>query len=297
MEKNLLKAKKQEIRYFLDKIEKEKLLEIAEKNKNAAFGFLSGISDKFAREKSEIKLVKIYKRYDPFWHIVAESTVDYERKSNYKVIVSSEVKKLVIGNQEFSAVEGKKDNTIVFNSVDICHEHKRKEVLIDGAMDIKNPSNIKNNEKYSVYLTHESKKIKEVEEMMKTDVIVVPVVLRAAFILRSIMQEIINPVSADKILDEKAEVDQMILYFKPVYLFEYKHSKKNDTKYIEIDSITEKIRFVKELEHKVSKELFTESMLFDVGVSAISSLVPGGEATYKLVKGIRDERRRKKNKA
>ncbi|MBS3163654.1 hypothetical protein J4427_03105 [Candidatus Woesearchaeota archaeon] len=297
MENKLLKAKKQEIRYFLDKLKKEELLEMAEKNKSKAFGLFAGIANKFAKEKAEIKLVKIIKRYDPFWHIVAESTVDYERKSNYKVIVSSEVKKLVIGDQEFSAAEGKKDNTVVFNSVDICHECKRKEVLIDGAMDIKNASNIKNNDKYSVYLTHESKKIKEVEEMMKTDVIVVPVVLRAAFILRSMLQEIINPVSADKILDEKAEVDQMILYFKPVYLFEYKHSKKNDTIYIEIDSITGRISFVKELEHKVSKELFTESMLFDVGVSAISSLVPGGEAAYKLVKGIRQERRRRKNKA
>jgi len=297
MENRLLRAKKQEIRYFLDKLKKEELLDIAEKNKNKAFGLFAGIADKFAKEKAEIKLVKIIKRCDPFWHIIAESTVDYERKSRYKVIVSFEVKKLVIGDKEFSAEEGKKDNTVAFDSVDVCHENRRKEVLIDGALDIKDPASIKNNDKYSVYLEHESKKIKEVEEMMKADVIVVPVVLRAAFILRSMLQEIINPVSADKILNEKAEVEQMILYFKPVYLFEYRHSKKNDTIYVEIDSITGKVNFVKKLEHKVSKELFTESMLFDVGVSAISSLVPGGEAAYKLVKGIRQERRRRKNKA
>jgi len=297
MENKLLKAKKQEIRYFADKLSKEELLEIAEKNKNKAFGLFSGIADKFAKEKAEVKLVKIIKRYDPFWHIVAESTVDYERKSKYSVIVSSEVKKLLIGDKEFLAEEGKKDNTVIFDSVDICHEHKRKEVLMEGAVDIKDPAHIKNNDKYSVYLEHESKKIKEVEEMMKADVIVVPVVLKAAFILRSMLQEIINPVSADKILDERAEVDQMILYFKPVYLFEYKHSKKNDTRYIEIDSITGKVDIVKELEYKVSKELFTESALFEIGVSAISTLIPGGEAAYKVVKGIKEARRRKKNKA
>lgn len=297
MENKLLKAKRQEIRYFADKLKKEELLEIAEKNRNKAFGFISGIADKFAKEKAEIKLIKIIKRYDPFWHIIAESTVDYERKSKYKVIVQKEVKKLLIGDKEFLAEEGKKDNTIVFDSVDICHEHRRKEVLIDGAVDVKNSSNIKNNEKYSVYLNDESKKIKEVEEMMKTDVIVVPVVLKAAFILRSMLQEIINPVSADRILDEKVEVEQMMLYFKPIYLFEYKHSKKNETRYVEIDSVTGRVDTLKKLEHKASKELFTESALFDVGVSAISSLVPGGEAAYKLVKGIRQERRRRKNKA
>ena len=293
----MLKPKKQEIRYFLDKIEKERLLEIAEKNKTAAFGFLSGISDKFSKDKAEIKLLKIYKRYDPFWHIVAESIVDYERRSKYKVITTKEVKKVRIGETEFKTEEGKKDNELIFDSIDICHERKRKEILIDGALDVKNPVNIKNNVNYAVYLTGESKKIKEVEEIMKNDIIVVPVVLKAAFILRSILQDIINPVSADKILDEKIEIEQLILYFKPIYLFEYEHSKKNEKKYVEIDSITGKIKFVKEMEHKKSKEIFTENALFDIGVSALSSLVPGGEATYKLVKTIREERRRKKNKA
>lgn len=297
MEKNIAKAKKQEIRFFVDKLKKEELLEIAEKNKNSAFGFFSGISDKFSKEKAEIKLVKIYKRYDPFWHIIAESTVDYERKSKYKVITGKEVKKVKIGEIEFNTEEGKKDNELIFDSIDICHEHKRKEILIDGALNIKESSHIKNQEKLSVYLSHESKRIREVEELMKNDVIVVPVVLKAAFILRTILQDIINPVSADKILNEKVGVDELILYFKPIYLFEYTHSKKNDKRYVEVDSITGKVNIAKEMEHKKSKELFTESALFDIGVSAISSLVPGGEATYKLVKGISEERRRRKNKA
>ncbi|MDD5650135.1 MAG: hypothetical protein PHF86_06945 [Candidatus Nanoarchaeia archaeon] len=297
MEKNLLKAKKQEIRYLADKLTKEEMLEIAEKNKNNTFGLISGIKDTFSREKAEIKLVKILKRYDPFWHIVAESVVDYERRSKYKVIVGKEVKKLRIGITEFESEEGKKDSTVTFDSTDICHEHRKKEILIDGAVDVKNPSNIKNDEKFTVYLNDNHKKIKEVEELMKDDVIVVPVILKAAFILRSILQEIINPVSADKILNEKIEIGQLVLYFRPSYIFEYSHSKKNETRYVEVDSITGKVRTVKELEHKKSKEIFTESALFDIGVSALSSLVPGGEATYKLVKGISAERRRRKNKA
>lgn len=297
MSQNLLKAKKQEIRYFLDKLKKEELLEIAEKNKEKAFGFFSGIKDKLSKEKAEVKLVKILKRYDPFWHIVAESVVDYERKSRYKVIVQKEVKKLIIGDNEFNADEGKNDNTVNFDSIDICHEKKRKEILIDGAVDIKDPIHIKNQGKYSIYLDDESKKIKEVEELMKTDVIVVPVLLRASFILRSILQEIINPVAADKILNEKVEIEQMILYFKPVYIFEYSHSKKGQNKYVEIDSITGKISFPRELVHKKSAELITEHALFDIGVSALSSLVPGGEATYTLIKGIRQQRRLKKSKA
>ncbi|MBU0929614.1 MAG: hypothetical protein KJ623_00910 [Nanoarchaeota archaeon] len=297
MEKNTLKAKKQEIRYFVDKLKKEELLVIAEKNKNNAFGFFSGISDKFSKEKAEIKLLKIYKRYDPFWHIIAESLVDYERKSKYKVIVDKQVKKLRIGETEFNAEEGKQHNDIVIHSTDICHEHRRKEILIDGAFDIKTPTNIKNQEKLAVYLHNDSKKIKEVEELMKNDVIVVPVVLKAAFILRSMLQDIINPVSADKILNEKVGIDELILYFKPVYIFEYTHSKKNEKKYVEVDSINGRVKILREMEHKRSKELFTESALFDIGVSALSSLVPGGEAAYKLVRGIREERKRNKNKA
>lgn len=297
MEKNLVKPKKQEIRYLADKLSKEEMLEIAEKNKNGAFGLFSGIKDTFAKEKAEIKLVKILKRYDPFWHIVAESLVDYERRSKYKVNVTKEVKKLRIGQEEFDAEEGKKDSTVVFDSTDICHEIKRKEILIDGAFDIKNPAHIKNQEKFKEYLSDHYKKIKEVEELMKDDVIVVPVVLKAAFILRSILQEIINPVAADKILDEKVEIEELMLYFKPVYIFEYKHSKKEETRYVEVDSINGKVKTLKALEHTKSKEIFTESALFDIGMSAVSSLVPGGEATYKLIKGISAERRRRKNKA
>lgn len=293
---DILKAEIEEIRYFEDKLSKEEITEKAEKHKMSCFGLFSGITSKFSKDNSEVKLNRIIKRYDPFWELVAESLVDYERKSEYKVIVHPEVKKLRIGNEEFESTEGKKDNTIVFNSTDICNQTRKRGMLIDASLTVKDPSNLRHIKRFEKYMQETSKKIKKIEDLEKKDIIVSPVMVKALFILRSVLQEIIHPVDADKILDEKIEIKKLILYFRPSYIFEYENTKKNTKGYVSIDTITGNVSYVKEMETKKARQPFTETAIFDIGVSALSSLVPGGEATYKLVKGISRERRLKKNK-
>ncbi len=294
--KDILKASKEEIRYFEDKLSKEEMLELAEKNKVRAFGLISGLTSAFSSKNEDIKLKRIIKRFDPFWQIIAQSSIDYERASNYKITATKEVKKLRIGNEVFEGEEGRKDNTIPFTSVDICNQTKKRKMLIDADALVKEPSNLKHSKQFEKYLEESSKKIKKIDDLDKKDIIVSPVMIRASFILRSVLQEIIHPVDADKILEESIEIEKLILYFRPSYIFEYENTKKNTKGYVSIDSITKQVSFVKEIETKKVKQPLTETAAFDIGVSALSSLVPGGEATYRLVKGIQRERRFKKNK-
>jgi len=295
--KDIMKANTEEIRYFEDKLSKEEMLEIAEKNKTRAFGLISGITSKFSNDNQDIKLLKIVKRLDPFWEIVAESSIDYERTSKYKVIVSKEVKKLRIGNKEFETEESRKnDNTVYLKSTDICNKTRKRGMLIDATVLVKDPNHLKHNEKYESYLTESSKKVKKIEDLEKKDIIISSVNIKASFILRSVLQEIIHLVDADKILNEKIEIEKLSLHFRPSYIFEYENTKKKTKGYVSIDSITGKVSFVKEIESKKSKQPLTETAVFDIGVSAFSSLIPGGEAAYRLVKGISKERRLRKNK-
>ncbi len=295
--KDILKATKEEIRYFEDKLSKEEMVDIAEKNKTKAFGFFSGLKSKFSGDKKDIKLNKIVKRFDPFWELVAESSVDYERASNYKVTVSKEVKGLRIGNKDFDGSEGRNYNTVSFESIDLCNETRKRGMLIDGTLQVKNPSNLKHTKRFEKYVKESSKKIKHIKDLDRKDVMISTVRVKASFILRSILQEIIHPVDADKITNEEIEVKKLILYFIPSYIFEYENTKKNLKGYVSVNTITGEVSYIKEMNLYKAKQPITETAVFDIGVSALSSLVPGGEATYRLIKGIQRERRFKKSKA
>ena len=291
------KPEKQEIRYFVDKITIEKARQLAETHKEKAFGILHGIAKKLGK-KAEIKAVGMIKRYEPFWHIIASFLTEYERKSKYKIYVDPVVKALEIGKDKFKIAEKqRKQNIVIVDATDICEIGKKKEMLVDATIEARKPEDIKHNSKFEKYLQCESKKIKEIETLVSKRTQVLDVRLKASFLVRSILQAIIYPVDADKILKEELSIEKLVLYFRPVYIFEYISYPKGDKRFIFVDALTEEVGFAKKLEKKKTSTSFTESTLFEIGGEAISTLIPGGEAAFKLFMHLKEYRKKKKFRA
>ncbi|MDD5133592.1 MAG: hypothetical protein PHD81_00480 [Candidatus Nanoarchaeia archaeon] len=292
-----VKHKKQEIRYFLDKVNLARAKELAEENKEKAFGMFHGIARKFGRQE-EIKVVGMLKRYYPFWHINAFSYIEYERKNKYKVEVEKEVKTFVVDSERFDVEKGEKRNALVINGTDICEVKKDRDLLIDATLEHKKPEDLKNNTKFEKYLNFETRKIKEIEDLIANESTqVYAIETKAEFIVRSILQAIMHPVDADKVLNEEISVEKLILYFHPIYIFECIAYPQGGKRFIFVDGLTEEVSSSSKLENKKTETSFAESEILEIGGEALSSFIPGGQAAYTVFKRLKEKRRKDKFRA
>lgn len=278
-----LDIKKQDIQAFNDVLDEDKAKAIAVQNKKKAFGVLS-VFDK----AESIELTHIEKRYEPFWHIIGESYIDYLRKNKYGFGVDPQVRSVKIANTVFDITGDKPYCSL--EAEDHCVEKYTKELLTD-AVEGKQPER-----ELRRYLELASRSIKETEELMGQNKVVVPAKLKAAYLIRDFVKELIKPVHADKILNETIEIKKAVLYFRPIHAFEFTNKKSNKTGVIEVDALTGD--FAKGKVYKTSlKELIPEGALFDIGSELASMVIPGagfGAVVGKAIKERRDRNKAKK---
>ena len=70
----------------------------------------------------------------------------------------------------------------------------------------------------------------------------VPPQARATAVVRQVMSEVVKPVQAQMIHEERVDVEAIDLYFRPVYAFEYEWAAKNKRVVVEYDALTGEIR-------------------------------------------------------
>ncbi|MFC1723685.1 hypothetical protein ACFL0V_06090, partial [Nanoarchaeota archaeon] len=190
---------------FPEKEAKKKI----EEQKQKIFGMVSGLIKKFSKKENTIEITGIQKRYEPFWHIEGMSTFEYLRMTDHAFPVGPEVIEIKIGKDKFKTKEGEAE--IHFLGEDHCFEQFEKaitESAADGAS--------KGLEKY---MEAKKKKIKSPNSLLKTGDIV-PIKNRASFLVSRIVKEVLKPIQADKVLQEKVKITQLDLYFRPVFSFE-----------------------------------------------------------------------------
>ncbi|PIN85856.1 hypothetical protein COV19_07670 [Candidatus Woesearchaeota archaeon CG10_big_fil_rev_8_21_14_0_10_44_13] len=275
-----LDVKKQNIQVFKDVYDEEKSKALVQENKKKAFGMLSMF------DKAEnIKLTHSEKRYEPFWHIIGESYIEYLRKNNYSFNVDPQVREVNIAGNIFK-IEGDKP-VCNFEAEDRCVEHFTRELITDAMEGKQGEKELKR------YIEFETKQIKETEELMGENKVVVPAKIKASFLVRDFVRNLIKPVHADKILNEKVEITKTALYFRPIYAFEFTNVKSSKTGVLEVDALTGVVE--KGKVYKTSlKELIPEGALFDVGAEMASWVIPGagiGAAVGKAIKQRSDEKK------
>lgn len=279
-----LDVKKQNIQAFNDAYDEEKAKAMALESKKKAFGVIDGIKSMFDK-KDDIELTHSEKRYEPFWHIVGESYIEYLRTSSYGFQVDPQVREVKIAGNIFK-IEGEKPYC-GFEAEDRCVEHYTKELITDAMEGKQGEKELKK------YLDFEAKQIKQTESLMGENKIVMPAKIKASFLVRDFVRQLIKPVHADKILNEKVEIKKTVLYFRPIYAFEFTNRKSNKTGVLEVDALTGEIAKGKVYKTEL-KELVPEGMLFDLGAEVASWVIPGAGIGAAVGKALHQKRKEKK---
>jgi hypothetical protein len=256
-------------------------------NKMSAFGRLERVTSLFSRPKDdEFELLYKEKRYQPFWHIICSSRYVYERQRQYPLKVSGpEVESVSIEGMQYDATTG----TITLSGLEHCREEVRNEVMIDGLTNAPNPD-------LSSYLGYPKTEIAEddLDDFQPTDAIVVPPQARATAVVRDILIGMIKSVQADRIIEDRIDVERVDLYYRPVYAFQYRWHAKEKEAIVEYDGMTGQMQTGGKTFQQYAGKILDPEFLFDISLEAVDLLVPGGGLAIKLAKkGIEVAQNRK----
>ncbi len=257
-------------------------------NKLDAFGKLLRVATFFSRPADDdFDLVYKEQRYQPFWHIVCTSHYEYERSKQYKLAVSGpQVQSVTIEGMSFDAANG----SVALTGLEYCREEMRREVLIDGFTNQADPG-------LAEYLKFEATEIPEenLDDLATEKTIVVPPQARASAVVRDILIGMIKSIQADRIIEDRIDVERVDLYYRPVYAFQYRWRSKEREAIIEYDGVTGKLQTDGKTFQQYVGKIVDPEFLFDIGLDTIDLLVPGGGLAIKLArKGIQVAQSHKK---
>ncbi len=248
---------------------------VDEKRTNLVAGMVGSLISRPKPE--EIKHVSSENRLEAFWAVSVSARTIYDRNKTYSVAVGgAEVQSVTVLGQAI-AVDAKMKSFLI-NGVEHCRDERRVSSTFDGISGQKND--------FGKYLAFDKMEIPDAGNFAPEGM-----QMRATAVVRQVMSEVVKPVQAQTILEERVDVEAIDLYFRPVYAFEYEWPAKNKRAVIEYDALTGDTRTDgKKLGDQI-KSLWTRDLLFDLTADAVGMVVPGGSIAVKLVKAVVDRKK------
>jgi hypothetical protein len=221
----------------------------------------------------EIEILEIEKRFEPFWYGSAKARYSYERRNHYQVQVQPEVQSVTFYDHEHQA-HNEHGHAIQLDVLEHCEEENRREIMLDP---------IRGDERdYSKYLNYGENPVPNLEALRRADEIVVPPEVRGSFLVRKLVQMLMKTFQADKINEERIDVEEVTLYYRPVYAFEYCWKAKDKQAVVEFDALTGETRAEGGQIKKQVVNVLENDALFDIGADAIGTVLPGVNVAVKL---------------
>ncbi len=218
----------------------------------------------------EIEIAQSQKRYEPFWYGSARARYSYDRRHHYNVQVEPEVQSVTFYDHDHTVQGGK---GFPLEAVEHCVEEFHRELMLD-------PLHGEERD-YSKYLSFTKNDVASPEALQAGAVVVVPEV-RSSFLVRKLVQMLMKTFQADKIHEERIDVDQVILYYRPLYAFEYHWKTKDKRQVVEFDALTGELRAEGGQIKKQVVNVLENDALFDIGADAIGTVMPGANIAVKL---------------
>ena len=234
-----------------------------------------------ARVKPEaITFISAGARLMPFWHVKIHARTVYERSRPHTLPASGpEVQAITVLGQELSV--DPKLKGVPLTAVERCLNEIRAERTFE-------PDGRKGD--FGRYLGGPKEEIPDVESFTQPDTSIEAPEARASAVVRQVMCDVVKPVQAQRIHEERVDVEAIDLYFRPVYSFEYEWVVKGKRVVIDFDAITgETGEGGATLQSKI-RGMLQRDMLFDVTADAIGMILPGGSIAVKLVKAVVDRK-------
>lgn len=252
--------------------------------------FASGLSGLLSRPKGEdIKITYSEKRYEPFWLLEFRASYAYDRLHNFLIPVSGpEVQSVTIANLNFTPCEDKKLGMVIrVPGTEQCREEHHGVSYFDGIGGERRD--------FSYALKFRLEEIQDLENYPFKGV-VLPPAIKASFVVRQVLQELMKPLQADKVYEEKISLSRIELYYRPIYAFEFYWTTKDRQGVAEFDGLTGEMKTGGKTFKQAVKAVLKKDLLFDLGADALGIIVPGGSIAVKMVKAAMDYSHSEKNK-
>jgi hypothetical protein len=221
----------------------------------------------------DVEITTIQKRLEPFWFASATARYVYDRRHTYTVEAPPEVRSVTVQGNEL-AVAGERPRSFQVEAVDHCVEEFRREVILD-AMQGKEAD-------LSKYMNYPSHAVSGMAELEQGGTLVVPPEVRGSFVVRKLAALLIKTFQADQIHEERIDVEQVTLFFRPVYAIEYVWTPKQKKQVMEYDALTGEFKAEAGDIKKQVKRVLENDTLFDIGADAIGTVLPGANIAVKL---------------
>lgn len=255
-----------------DRLTPDEIRQRAMDRRTGAFG--SGLENLFSRPKADdIELVESQRRLEPFWHVGCSAVYVYDRSHDYVVPASGAQVQAVTVHGEDHPVAG---GSFTVSTVEHSREEYRQALFLDGVSGTAvadAPSLISSTR-------HE---VTDLEVLASEADIVVPPEQRASFVVRQLLTGMLKPLQADVVHEESITFEQIDLYYRPWWAFEFHWKVKDKKGVVELDAVTGELRNSQALMARLSRTV-TRDSLFDIGADTVSLLVPGGGIAVKVAK-------------
>jgi hypothetical protein len=250
--------------------------------RTGAFG--SGLGSLLQRPKADdIELIASQRRLEPFWHVACQARYVYDRSRDYTIPASSaEVRQVTVHGEEYpiNAAAG----GFVLPTVEHCREEFSAELFVDGVTGatVTDAAGI---------ATGPRQEVEDLTGLGGEDTIVLAPEQRASFVVRQLLGSMMKPVQADRIIEESMTLQNIDLYYRPWWAFEFHWKPKDKKAVVELDAVTGLMRPGQALAARVSK-MVNRDALFDIGADTVGLLVPGGSIAVKVARLAIDQSHR-----
>ena len=242
----------------------EQIREKASARRVDAFGHIAKLIQRLKPE--DIEITTFQKRFEPFWFVAASARYVYDRRHKYHVEVAPEVQAVTVHGNKY-AVMCDRNNAFELEAVEHCTEEVKRELILDAMRG--------NEADFSKYLNYPKSIVPDMAALKKEGAIVVLPEIQGSFIVRKMILQLIKTIQADAIHEEKIELKEVTLFYRPVYAVEYFWKAKNKKLVVEFDALTGEAKSEGGVIMKQVTNVLENKTLFDFGADAAGALIPG----------------------
>jgi hypothetical protein len=255
-----------------DRMSPDEIRQRAMDRRTGAFG--GGLENLFSRPKADdIELVASQRRLEPFWHVACSALYVYDRSHDYVVQASGlQVQTLTVHGEEIPTSGG----FFTIGTVEHNREEYRQALFLDGVTGAPVAE-------APTLVTNPKHEVADLDALAAEADIVRPPEQRASFVVRQLLTGMLKPLQADVVHEESITFENVDLYFRPWWAFEFHWKLKDRKGVVELDAVTGEMRNSQALMARLSRSV-TRDSLFDIGADTVGLLVPGGSIAVKVAK-------------
>lgn len=221
----------------------------------------------------DIEITTTQKRLEPFWFACATARYVYDRKATYRVPVAAEAQAVTINGIEHP-VTGDKTRVFSLDGLERCVEETTQSLMLDtvGGKDVK----------YEKYLAFPKNVVTDIAALEQNGTLVVAPEVRSSFVVRKLASMLMKTFQADKIIEEKIDVSEITLYYRPIFAVEFFWKAKDKKQVVEFDGLTGEAKAESGEIKKKMVSVLENDALFDIGADAVGTVFPGVNVAIKL---------------